>query len=68
MFFIEKLLLVGGGRWGVRALVASAAAGVETDVDGVTEDEEKGEREKGDGGCDPIGEFVRRFVVIGRRD
>lgn len=62
VFFVEKLLLVGGLRRGIRAATAApAAAGVETDVDGVAEDEEKGEGEKGDGDGEQSGEFVRRF-------
>lgn len=62
LFFIEKLILVmSRGRWSIGAANPSAAAGVETSVYSVTEDEEEGEGENGDGGGDQIGEFVMRF-------
>lgn len=52
---------MGLRRWGIGEANPSTAAGVETGVDGVAEDEEEGEGEKGDGGGNQVGEFVRRF-------
>lgn len=62
LFFIQKVMLVMGlRRWGIGEANPSTAAGVETGVDGIAEDEEEGEGEKGDGGGNQVGEFVRRF-------
>lgn len=55
LLLVEKVLALGRRRG------ASAAAGVESGVDCVAEDDEEGEGDDGDGGGDQIGELVGGF-------